>query len=107
MTCNPATPKLTEEEIGERLPLLNGWSRKESWIEKRFVFKNFLRAMSFVNAVAYNAEAANHHPDIIVHYNQVTIRNWTHAAGGITEQDVALAKRIDALTEGEKKQAAP
>jgi 4a-hydroxytetrahydrobiopterin dehydratase len=99
MTCSPATPKLTEEEISERLSRLNGWSRDENCIEKRFVFKTFLRAMSFVNAVAYAAESANHHPDIMVHYNEVTLRNWTHAAGGVTEYDLVLAERIDALIE--------
>src|SRR5262245_39978488 len=99
MTCSAATPKLTEEEISERLSQLNGWSCGESWIEKRYQFRNFLRAMAFVNAVAYVAESANHHPDIIVHYNEVTIKNWTHAAGGITEYDFALAERIDELIE--------
>ena len=99
MTCTAATPKLSEEEISERLLLLDGWSKAEAWIEKRFRFKNFLRAMSFVNAVAYLAETENHHPDIVIHYNEVTLRNWTHAAGGITEHDFSLAEKIDGLIE--------
>ena len=102
MTCTAATPKLSEEEISERLLRLDGWSKAEVWIEKRFRFKNSLRAMSFVNAVAYLAESVNHHPDIVIHYNEVTLRNWTHAAGGVTEHDFLLAERIDGLIETEK-----
>lgn len=102
MTCSAATPKLTEEEISEELSRLSGWSLGENSIEKKYEFKNFLRAMLFVNAVAYVAESLSHHPDIIIHYNSVTVRNWTHAAGGVTEYDFALAVKIDALTEREK-----
>jgi 4a-hydroxytetrahydrobiopterin dehydratase len=96
--CRADTPKLTIEQIDERLRSLNGWSRGESWIEKTFTFKNFLRAMSFVNAVAFVAESMNHHPDIVIHYNAVTLRNWTHSAGGVTEFDFNLAERIEALS---------
>jgi 4a-hydroxytetrahydrobiopterin dehydratase len=99
MTCSAATPILSEEEIEARLSRLVGWARAENWIEKKYEFKNFLRAMSFVNAVAYVAESTSHHPDIIVRYNEVTLRNWTHAAGGITEYDFALAEKIDAIIE--------
>jgi len=99
MACSATTTKLTEEEIRERLLLLDGWSRGEDWIQKKYEFKNFLRAMSFVNAVAYLAESINHHPDILINYNEVTLRNWTHAAGGITEYDFDLAEKVDALVE--------
>jgi 4a-hydroxytetrahydrobiopterin dehydratase len=103
MTCNTATPRLTDEEISRGLSGLNGWSRVDKWIEKTYQFKNFLRAMSFVNAAAYLAEQANHHPDIAIHYNQVTLRVWTHAAGGLTEFDFDLAKKIDRLVEPNKR----
>lgn len=102
MACTADTQKLSSEEISERLSLLNGWSKGESWIEKEFRFKNFLCAMSFVNAVAYLAESVNHHPDIVIHYNEVTLRNWTHVVGGVTEHDFRLAERIDGLIEREK-----
>ena len=88
---------LDDGEIAARLARLAGWSRGTSYIEKRYQFKNFLRAMLFVNAVAYVAEAVNHHPDILIHYNEVTLRNWTHVAGGVTARDFALAEKIDAL----------
>ena len=97
MICSASTPILSEKEVSEKLSLLNGWRLGENCIEKEFEFKNFLRAMSFVNAVAYVAESMAHHPDLLVHYNRVSVRNWTHAAGGITEYDFALAARIDEL----------
>ena len=88
---------LSDEEINDNLRRLAGWSRGEKWIEKKYHFKNFLRAMLFVNAVAYLAESIDHHPDIIIHYNEVTLRNWTHVANGITERDFTLAEKIDAI----------
>lgn len=99
MACSATTTKLTDEEIRERLSGLSGWALGEDWIQKKYEFKNFLRAMSFVNAVAYLAESINHHPDILINYNEVTVLNWTHAAGGITEYDFELADKIDALIE--------
>ena len=93
--------KLNDEEINERLAELRGWSKGENCIEKRYQFKNFLRAMFFVNAVAYLAESVDHHPDIIIHYNEVTLRNWTHVANAITERDFALAAKVDAFLDDE------
>lgn len=86
---------LTDEEIDERLRRLQGWTRGEGFIEKKYRFKSFVRAMMFANAVGYIAESLNHHPDFIIHYNEVTLRNWTHIAGGVTERDFALAEKID------------
>ena len=106
MTCSAETPLLTDDEISSRLPLLEGWTRGENWIEKTYRFKNFLRAMSFVNAVAFVAEQFNHHPDIVIHHNEVRLRNWTHAAGGLTAYDFELAEKIDSLIESKGRQAA-
>ena len=88
---------LSEEQIAEKLQSLAGWSLADNALERKFVFKNFLRAMWFVNAVGYIAEAMNHHPDIAIHYNEVTLRIWTHVTGGITERDFRLAHNIDAM----------
>jgi len=87
------------EALAARLAALDGWSLAGGSIEKKYVFKNFPRAMMFVNAVAYLAESINHHPDVFIHYNEVTLRNWTHAASGITERDFALAEMIDRIEE--------
>ncbi|MFY9609752.1 MAG: 4a-hydroxytetrahydrobiopterin dehydratase [Blastocatellia bacterium] len=97
MICDSRAAVLTDDEIGDRLARLNGWSRVANWIEKTYRFKNFVRAISFVNAVAYLAESVNHHPDLMIHYKEVTVRNWTHVAGGVTEHDFSLAEKIDAL----------
>ena len=101
MTCTASTPKLKEEEIVERLSRLNGWSLGDERIQKQYQFKSFIRAMTFVNAVAFVAESINHHPDILINYNEVTLLIRTHAAGGITEYDFALAERVDALLQNE------
>ena len=89
--------KLDDEEINRRLAGLNGWSKGENYIQKECRFKNFLRAMFFVNAVAYVAESMDHHPDMLIHYNEATLRCWTHDANAVTERDFALAAKIDAL----------
>lgn len=95
--------RLTDAEIAERLERLTGWTRAADTIEKTYHFKNFLRAMWFVNAIGYLAESMNHHPDIHIHYNEVRLANWTHVAGGLTELDFILAERIDAMAEERKK----
>lgn len=96
MTCSAATPILTEEEIQERPGPLKGWSRAENWIERRYEFKNFLRAMSFVNAIAYLAESMSHHPVINVRYNRVTGRTGRtprEASPNMTSRSLSRSKR--------------
>lgn len=91
--------KLSEAQIEEMLNRLDGWSKGDDCIEKTYRFKNFMRALMFANAVGYVAESVNHHPDIHIHYNEVTLRNWTHVASAVTERDFALAEKIDAMTD--------
>jgi 4a-hydroxytetrahydrobiopterin dehydratase len=67
-------------------------------IARTFEFKDFPAAMNFVNAVATLAEQAQHHPDIDVRWNKVTLALTTHDAGGLTEKDFALARQCDALS---------
>lgn len=66
-------------------------------ISREFSFKDFRKAMAFVNRVADLAETQGHHPDIVVHYNRVELVIWTHKIGGLHENDFILAARIDAL----------
>jgi 4a-hydroxytetrahydrobiopterin dehydratase len=88
---------LTDAEIEKRLRG-SGWRREGDAIARDWRFENFERAMVFVNSVADAAEAANHHPDILVHgWNRVRLTLTTHAHGGLTESDFALAGQIDAL----------
>ena len=89
--------KLDEAKIQTTLALLPQWQRNGAVITRRFVFKDFPAAMKFVNAIAEIAEAAQHHPDIDIRWNKVTLALTTHDAGGLTEKDFALAKQCDAL----------
>lgn len=90
-----ATERLTEEAVESRLSSLPEWSAAGDAIQRTFQFKNFVEAMEFVNRVAEAAETADHHPDILVRYNKVTLTLSTHDAGGITERDFKLAAKID------------
>jgi 4a-hydroxytetrahydrobiopterin dehydratase len=74
-----------------------GWSEVEGALEREFRFNDFRTAIGFVERIAEIAEDANHHPDIAIHYNRVTLRWWTHTAGGITDRDRELAERSSAL----------
>jgi 4a-hydroxytetrahydrobiopterin dehydratase len=88
---------LTEEQIAERLASLTGWERQGDSIAHAAKLADFKAAMLYVGAVAYLAEAANHHPDIAVAWNKVTLTLSTHSAGGLTSNDFNLAERINAL----------
>ena len=73
------------------------WTEVDNALERTFQLESFVDALAFVNRVGVLAEAENHHPDIAIHYNRVTLRWWTHTAGGITERDRELAERSSAL----------
>lgn len=94
---NPAMTKLTPTQIKAALPQVPAWKRTGAVISRTFAFENFPVAIKFVNAVAKLAEKANHHPDIDIRWNKVTLALTTHDAGGLTEKDFALATRFDGL----------
>ena len=73
------------------------WTEVDKALERTFEFESFVDALAFVNRVGELAEAENHHPDIAIHYNRVTLRWWTHTAGGITDRDRELAERSGRL----------
>ena len=86
---------LPESEVQSDLAILNGWELRDGQLRKQFTFRTFLRAIAFVNSVAYQAESAGHHPDITINYNKVTLRIITHSEGALTDRDFALARQID------------
>ena len=89
---------LSDEDIAARLQG-SEWRREGDEIVRDLKFSDFAEAMAFVNRVAEAAEAANHHPDILVHgWNRVRLSLTNHAQGGLTEADFALAGQIDGLT---------
>jgi len=90
------TERLSDIAIQRELGTLPGWSRRGDVITKTFQFREFLTGIDFVNAVAKAAEAADHHPDIDIRYTKVTFALSTHSAGGITQKDLDLAKKIEA-----------
>ncbi|WP_309711962.1 4a-hydroxytetrahydrobiopterin dehydratase [Armatimonas sp.] len=90
-------PKLTDSAVQAALALHPGWSLQDGMISRTFAFADFVAAMRFVNAVADAAEAADHHPDIDIRYNKVTLALTTHDSGGLTEKDFALAAQADTL----------
>ncbi|MGD9688616.1 MAG: 4a-hydroxytetrahydrobiopterin dehydratase [Phycisphaerales bacterium] len=93
----PATPKMTEDQVEKAMSGRPDWVETGGAIQRTFQFKNFVDAMAFVNSVATAAETVNHHPDILVRYNKVTITLSTHDAGGITARDFDLAAKLDAM----------
>ncbi|HEV8573916.1 MAG TPA: 4a-hydroxytetrahydrobiopterin dehydratase [Dehalococcoidia bacterium] len=87
---------LSQAKVSEGLSSLDGWELRDGRLRKQFAFRTFLRAIAFVNSVAYLAESAGHHPDITINYNKVTLRIITHSEGALTDRDFALAGDIDA-----------
>jgi len=88
--------KLTEDQIAEKLGRISEWSKQGDSIIRNYKFENFRVAMQFVNHVAEEAEALNHHPDVLIHgWNNVRLSLQTHSVGGLTEKDFILAERID------------
>lgn len=88
---------LSEDEITSRMSDLPGWQRDGDSISLVVTRDDFRAAMLYVGAVAYLAEAANHHPDIAISWNRVTLTLSTHSAGGLTAADFALAEQISEL----------
>jgi 4a-hydroxytetrahydrobiopterin dehydratase len=74
-----------------------GWSREGETITRTFEHKDFNEALAFVNAVGNLAEAANHHPDIDIRWNKVTLALTTHSANALTDKDTQLATQINDL----------
>jgi len=86
---------LNAEGIQEALKGHPEWHLEGGKLARKWTFKDFVEAMAFVNRVAATAEAAGHHPDIDIRYNQVTLGLISHDAGGITGRDVAMVSQID------------
>jgi 4a-hydroxytetrahydrobiopterin dehydratase len=98
--CEGGVPPLTSAAVSD---LMNGlhadWklSADGKSISRAFEFSNFYRTIGFVNAVAWVANTEDHHPDLEVGYGRCVVRWWTHAAGGLTENDFICAAKVDRL----------
>jgi 4a-hydroxytetrahydrobiopterin dehydratase len=88
-------PALHPKQIRLHLQDVPHWSKRAKTILRTFKFEGFLKGIDFVNRVARRAQKMNHHPDIDIRYDQVTLTLTTHDEGGITEKDFSLAKLCD------------
>ena len=91
---------LSDDELAAALEALPGWERAGGQIAKQYRFDGFPTAVAFVVRISYEAEAADHHPDLDIRYDTVTVALSTHSEGGITAKDVALARTIESLAPG-------
>lgn len=92
---------MSPDAARQALRALDGWDAQDGWtrIHKHYRFRDFKEAMRFVDAMACLAEGEGHHPDFRVHYDTVDVELWTHAIGGLFDNDFILAAKLDALPE--------
>jgi 4a-hydroxytetrahydrobiopterin dehydratase len=98
--CEGGTPPFSQEQEDEYMKDTPTWTIDRDnthKIRKRFSFKNFKETMTFINKVADIAEKEGHHPDICISYNKIDFSLFTHAVGGLSENDFILAAKIDQL----------
>lgn len=89
---------LSADEVQAGLAGLPGWRAEGDAIERQYTFEGgFMGSVGFVNRLAEAAEAADHHPDLAISWNRVTVTLSTHSEGGVTAKDLALAKEADRL----------
>jgi 4a-hydroxytetrahydrobiopterin dehydratase len=86
---------IADDDARARLASLAGWALADRAIVKEFAFKGFPEAVAFVSRLVEPAEAADHHPDLEIHYRRVIVRYTTHSDGGLTEKDFAGARQAD------------
>jgi 4a-hydroxytetrahydrobiopterin dehydratase len=90
--------RLSQSDVDQRMTSLHGWTLQGDEIQKQYTFKGFPEAIAFVNRLAPEAEAADHHPDILINYKRVTLTYSTHSEGGLTDKDFVGAAAADRLT---------
>ena len=99
MACKPGTPPLLKSEIDRLMEQVPDWQLEDADGHHRLArtvkFKGFMPGVELVDRIAPIAEAEGHHPDLLLSYGSLTIRLWTHAAGGLTDNDFILAARLD------------
>jgi 4a-hydroxytetrahydrobiopterin dehydratase len=99
-SCTPQRGNKLDRAAASKLLIeLSGWSMDEgaTLIRRTFKFKNYFQTMAFVNAVAWIAHREDHHPDMTVGYNTVSVMYATHSVGGLSENDFVCAAKVDAL----------
>ena len=97
--CEGGVAPLKDQEIRNLLKQVPGWEHANGRIAKSYSFKNYYQTMAFVNAAAWISHREDHHPDFTVGYNQCRVEYWTHAIGGLSENDFICAAKLDKLFE--------
>jgi 4a-hydroxytetrahydrobiopterin dehydratase len=92
-----ATKRLTDEQVEAQLATLTGWVRDGNAIRKQYTLGGFPDAVACVTRLGFDAEAADHHPDITINFKRVTLVFSTHSEGGLTQKDFDGARKVDAL----------
>ena len=90
---------LTKDQVQDRMRGVAKWTLEGHAIRRQFAFPSFPDAMTFVMRLGFDAEAADHHPDIVINYKRVTLTYSTHSEGGLTQKDFDGARAADALGE--------
>ena len=88
-------PALTAKQVRHHLEAVPNWSKRAQVIHRTFKFEGFLKGIDFVNRIARKAQKMNHHPDIEIRFNKVTLTLTTHDEGGVTTKDFSLARQCD------------
>ena len=88
---------LSDSDVREKLATLHGWTLGDKAISRKLTFPSFPDAIAFTTRLAFDAEASDHHPDILINYKRVTLTYSTHSEGGLTEKDFAGAAQADAV----------
>ncbi|MDE2440082.1 MAG: 4a-hydroxytetrahydrobiopterin dehydratase [Betaproteobacteria bacterium] len=96
-SCEGGVTPLDAVATMEMLCALPGWTLNDQRLEKTFGFRNHYEAMAFVNAIAWISHHENHHPELTVGYKDVRICYWTHAIGGLSENDFICAAKVEKL----------
>ncbi len=95
--CEGGVAAFSEAQAREMLQRLKGWILEDGKLAKVYPFGNYHQTMAFVNALAWISHREDHHPDLEVGYNKCRVTYWTHAVGGLSENDFICAAKSDAL----------
>ena len=93
----PATPLLSSTQLANRLATLPLWRLAYGRLLRTVSTRDFRSAVELVTRIADQADEQNHHPDVSIHWNEVTLSLWTHASDGLTERDFRLAEAIERM----------
>ena len=97
LPCEGGVAPLSDTDAQRLLAELDGWELEQQRISKTYQFRNHYETIAFVNAIAWISHRENHHPELTVGYNRCRVEYWTHAIGGLSDNDFICAAKVDAL----------